>query len=124
MNIDKEDEYLLEQPWHYSGGYLKRTDGTYLHRLVVKASEDEYVHHKNGVRDDNRKCNLEKMSKYEHDRIHTPITGTVWRDKRRPAEGRPWLISIRYNKKQKVFGNFEDQFTARHVLKLIQEELI
>ena len=44
MKIDKENEYLLNQPWHYTNGYLKRTDGTFLHRLIMNAKEDEHHH--------------------------------------------------------------------------------
>ena len=50
----------------------------YEHRYVMesligrKLRTDEHVHHKNGIRDDNRPENLELMSQSEHQREHMP----------------------------------------------------
>ena len=78
---------------HWKGGRFKRVDGyiykivdshpaaynNYVleHRLVMEEhlgrylEKDEIVHHKNGIRDDNRIENLELMTQSEHMKYHS-----------------------------------------------------
>ena len=56
-------------------GYIN-TEYGYEHRVLMerklgrKLKRSEHVHHKNGVRDDNRIENLELMSDHEHGKEH------------------------------------------------------
>jgi hypothetical protein len=81
-----EAEYLSPGRWKTNYGYVivyapSSPEGKYRgwgfeHRVLMAEkigraiSKEEVVHHKNGVRDDNRIENLEIMLKDEHDKYH------------------------------------------------------
>lgn len=87
-----------EAHWHWRGGrtqtghgyvqahapdHPEANDKGYVmeHRLVMervlgrRILRSEHVHHKNGVRDDNRPENLEVIDGREHNRRHSLLTG-------------------------------------------------
>jgi len=71
---DKTLGYLLEYaPWH---PFAKPNGYVYQHRLIVERrigrllTDNECVHHFNGIRDDNRDENLLLSNKSEHGEIH------------------------------------------------------
>lgn len=63
--------YAPYHPKAMNGGYVRE------HRLVMEKflgrylEDNEVVHHKNGIKDDNRLENLEVMSDREHKRLHS-----------------------------------------------------
>jgi len=66
--------YCPEHPKAKSKGYV------FEHRLIMEQiigrylRNDEVVHHKNGIKDDNRKKNLELMTDSEHKSLHNKLS--------------------------------------------------
>ncbi len=60
----------------HDGGYLRVTDGRYVHRIAMEKKlgrpllSDEHVHHKDGNVLNNDPGNLELVSNSEHRRLH------------------------------------------------------
>jgi len=78
--------YVPEHPNAIHGRYILE------HRLVIEKSlgryldKKEIIHHKNGIKTDNRLCNLELMSPSEHVIHHLPRYGTgekIWPKRKR-----------------------------------------
>lgn len=67
---------MLYVPWHPSA----TKSYVYEHRVVMEhtlgrlLTTGEHVHHKNGVRDDNRPENLELLTPYTHRQAHVVMT--------------------------------------------------
>ena len=72
----------VEHPHGWGPTRLKRFRYAYEHHVVAMAilgralRDDEVVHHRNGVRDDNRPENLEITNRSDHAREHTSLPGT------------------------------------------------
>lgn len=72
-NVDKDGYIMILKKDHpYTrNGYVAE------HRLIMEKkigrilNRDEIVHHKNGIKSDNRLSNLVLMKKIDHDRYHT-----------------------------------------------------
>lgn len=84
------------------------------HRLAWKMSygvdPTDEIDHKNGIRLDNRICNLRKATRSENQRNiakynnnKSGFKGVSW-DKSR----RKWIVAIKNNNKQKTLGRFTD----------------
>lgn len=62
--------YFPEHPMANKDGYIMEHDLVMSCVLGRHFTEDEVVHHKNHVRDDNRVCNLQVMTASEHAALH------------------------------------------------------
>jgi hypothetical protein len=62
--------------WGNKDGYLRMTDGTFLHRRIMEKKigrplrNDEHVHHKDNNKLNNHPDNLEVLSNSEHRKLH------------------------------------------------------
>jgi len=69
--------YYPEHPFAKSKGYV------FEHRLIMEQiigrylKDEEAVHHKNGIKDDNRKRNLQLMTDGEHKSLHSQNKPTL-----------------------------------------------
>jgi len=82
---EEDAELISKYRWSYTGKYFisgKQPNRISLHRLIALGIENHDhpafskldVHHKNGNRLNNRRQNLEVLTKSEHRRIHCPIS--------------------------------------------------
>lgn len=58
------DGYALEHRWQ-------------LYEMAIDVPPDVHVHHRNGVKDDNRWSNLELLSASDHHKLHVAQAGVV-----------------------------------------------
>lgn len=122
--IDAEDyDYLSQWKWcsHKTYYYAMRRDYTNgkksmyrMHRLIMKAKENEYVDHINGNRLDNRKSNLRICNKGENNqncglrRNNTSgYKGVSWSKKYKK-----YNVQININGKRKTVGSYIDPIEA------------
>lgn len=130
--FDIEDLCIIQsRSWYVDkGGYL--TSSYYyagslrivrFHRIVMHASANQYVDHRNRKRYDNRKENLRCCSYAENNRNRglystnkSGIAGVSF-DKRRSK----WTASITYNSKKIFIGRFEEKENA--ILARLQAEI-
>ena len=73
--FDKEDlEKIIKNNWHLNDGYACNGKGMPMHKVIL-GFYSGVVHHKNRNKLDNRKSNLEKMTRaqhaIEHDNLQT-----------------------------------------------------
>ena len=114
-----------------SKGYVRiRTKGCVwvAHRVIwklVHGSDPDYVDHINGVRSDNRLCNLRSVSQTEnarntakHRTNTSGCTGVYWL-----ARESRWYAVISINAKRKVLGSFRDKSDAIATRKAAELEL-
>jgi hypothetical protein len=99
--IDTEDyNAVKDMCWsvHSSGYAAAKANTVLMHRVLV---EGEVVHHINGNRMDNRRANLEGMTREEHQRLHAthkpakPLTSSG----HRCIYKHPWGYAVRVSKK-------------------------
>lgn len=119
--FDIEDyEIIKEYCWlELKNGYIASRDSktnkyVYLHRIVMKASKNDVIDHKNHDKHDNRKRSL-RIGTQSNNMMNTSmridntsgITG-VYQDKR---NGR-WISEIHYKNKKIFLGSFENKDDA------------
>lgn len=66
------------------------------------------IDHINGIRDDNRICNLRNVTNQENHMNRTTAKGYTWN-----KDSNKWLAQIRLNGKQINLGRFENEEDAR-----------
>ena len=75
--VDKEDYEKLElgkYVWRLNHkGYAKSRGAGMLHRFIIGAPKDMEVHHINGNKLDNRRKNLQLVTREEHVEIHKKL---------------------------------------------------
>jgi hypothetical protein len=73
MHVTKEGYVYIKKPKHHRAncnGYVPETVLVMEKHLGRKLKNDEIVHHKNGIKNDNRVENLQVMTKSEHSIHH------------------------------------------------------
>ena len=84
LSKTNKGRFAKEKHWNWQGGirrgheggYLRYTDGTYIHRAVMeqklgrKLKSNEFVHHIDGNAQNNVPENLKIMSNAEHRKLH------------------------------------------------------
>lgn len=64
-------ETIKEHRWHINNdGYITDGHGNTLHRIIMNPSNGMDVHHINGDKLDNRRCNLLMLTRSEHTSLH------------------------------------------------------
>lgn len=118
MIVDKEFKHLLDGCWidkhlGYVWKYVGTRSAKKLHRIIMAISlgrdlkDNEYIDHINGIRHDNRLCNL---------RIANPSQNMM--NQTRPGKGiritkeGNWQARIQFNKKSFCLGTFENRKDA------------
>jgi transcriptional regulator with XRE-family HTH domain len=109
ISDSKKSKYLNNPPYYNHAGYVMNKK-VRVHRDIMEKhlgrplTDDEDVHHINGIKDDNRIENLVVMSKDEHNRLHkgyAPLKTLIC-----PYCGNVFDIKLsRYNNRIKRYGN-------------------
>ena len=121
VSIVDDDLYEVLSSYHWSfsgggshGGYAYAKGGKYMHRLVIGATKDQIVDHKNGNTLDNRRENLRVCTQQENRRnsrkmktAASPYKG-VMRVKNREA----WRAIIKVGGKPTYLGYFKQEVDA------------
>jgi hypothetical protein len=64
-------ETIKENRWHINNdGYITDGNGNTLHRIIMNPPNGMDVHHINGDKLDNRRCNLLMLTRSEHTSLH------------------------------------------------------
>ena len=122
--FDSEDyELVTPHCWYMNDlGYLetRKPNGKLerMHRLIMHASKTELIDHINHSTNDNRKCNLRKVTKGENTRNSglsrnntSGVTGVFWNNRR----GK-WSATLFHNWRRHDLGrfdSFDDAVAAR-----------
>ncbi len=117
--LNKHKWYAVKSTNTFYAGRNKRVGKKYIsigmHREVIHPPGHLLVDHINHNGLDNRKANLRlaTCSQNNYNRIHfiksksSKYTGVSWQKQRKK-----WIVLIRYNKKRKYIGYFEDEIQA------------
>lgn len=122
--VDDEDyEWLMQWKWCFHSGYAirnrRKDDGEgskhiYMHREINKTPPDLRTDHINGVRTDNRKCNLRNVTMQENnmnrgkpnkDNFTSVYKGVFWYNGF-------WVARIMINRKSKHLGKFTNEIAC------------
>lgn len=116
--VDDEDfAHVMRWKWRlYRGGYVGRSTNNrgegqrcvLLHRFVMNAPSDKEVHHRHGIKTDNRKSELQLIDPTEHKRHHAnhlvqyQKARRTYPDQKRCANcGREFMVNPRKRKRNK-----------------------
>ncbi len=115
--IDPQHEYLFKlHKWYkHSEGYLINASSHYFHRLIMKATNKEYVDHINGNRLDNRVKNLRLTNKQQNawNRAKTiKPTSSIYKGVTYRVKNQKWEAMIWFNNIGIYLGRFKTQEEA------------
>ena len=129
--VDDEDfEYLSQMNWYlHSGGYAAARHPqtkklTYMHREILRPSENEQVDHINRNRLDNRRSNLRKCTRTENMRNvkgagdTSEYKGVSYKKGRK----KPWRARIHVSENQIILGDFSTEVEAAFAYDLAAKE--
>ncbi len=116
LDLPKGFQSLNRSGWIHKGYKWLMDDGKEMmeHRFVVekaigrKLTRDEVVHHKNGIKSDNRLDNLEVLSRGEHTTLHNGVSrpckvcGKITQDGTKDYCGSHWYKLKRSLHRQKI----------------------
>lgn len=119
--IDADDYAIVSaHKWHRARGYAtaggKRGEGPTtisMHRVIMNAPSGVEVDHVNGVRNDNRRCNLRLVSRRDNMKNKSSYGGTSqfkgvsWR-----ARDRAWVAQISLDGKKQHIAQFSSELDA------------
>ncbi len=124
--VDDEDfEFLINWKWHYSNdGYATRTEyvngqrAIYMNRVILERklghNDFEVAHHINKDKIDDRKDNLQAMTRGQHRQIHTTrknstseYIGVSWAE-----QNQKWRAYITVNGVQMHLGYDDEEIEA------------
>ena len=119
---DLDYEWLNQWHWFYcSDGYARRSVRfgkvivtIYMHRLIVKCSNDKQIDHRNLNKLDNRRSNL-RIASLSQNNMNRPtqcnnksgIKGVCW-----ATRDNKWLAAIQFQGKKISIGYFNDKDKA------------
>jgi len=122
---DSDYEIVTKNKWYLDGkGYVRNTtNAELLHRFLLSADRKKVIHHINGIKTDNRRCNLEVLTVNEHNRLHKLEKEGIFRDYKgvtlRKNRKKCFMARIRYgNGKRFYLGSYIDPITAEIVYNL------
>jgi hypothetical protein len=125
--VDDNDVALLQQfkwtanPTNY-GGHMAVTQiegkTVYMHRLIMRAPTKLDVHHKNHDTLDNRKCNLEIVSRSRNLRKRKSAPKGYHR-----SSSGAWTVQVAVKNRTLTIGSFATEFEAAQVATEVREFL-
>lgn len=110
--VDDEDfGWLSEFKWCLSGsGYAVKSGGVYMHRLIAKAKQGEFVDHINLNKLDNRRENLRICTKQQNQWNQQSRSGTSqYKGVSLRTDTGKYSAQITYNRRKINLGCFETE---------------
>ena len=125
--VDDEDyEWLNKFKWSIISGYPRRRSkntepggggkSIMMHRMIMQPMSGFEVDHINGIRNDNRRCNLRLCTSHDNDCNKRKVRGVskhkgVWFDK----SSKKWYSEIKVNGKRIRLGSYDTEDEAGKV---------
>lgn len=120
---DADYDWLMQRPWHFAGGYAHHTAprsagnrNVAMHRLIMGATPEQEVDHRNGDGLDNRRDNVRVCTRAGNTKNLAKRAGTRSRYKgvsaKRDARHKLWRADIRADRQAYHLGSFASEDEA------------